>query len=33
MLGEKLLTWNPLKDMIFGSGCKSIKMQVEKGLV
>jgi hypothetical protein len=30
VLGDKLLTWNPLKDITYSSGCKSIKMQVEK---
>ena len=33
IMGDSLLTWNPVEDVTYSSGCKSIKMQVENGIL
>jgi hypothetical protein len=32
VLERNLITWNPIKDITYRSGCGAIKMQVEKGI-
>ena len=32
VLKGNLITWNPMKDITYRSGCGAIKVQVEKGI-